>query len=146
MDAPTDSNLHLYLKELQKHNCKHVVRVCDPTYSTDALIKEGIEVHHWPFPDGYPPPDGVINEWLSLLKGVFSKNKDKDSNETIAVHCVAGLGRAPVLVAIALIEKGMDPLEAVEYIRQRRRGAINAKQLKWLEAYKRKKKSGCIVM
>lgn len=46
--------------------------------------------------------------------------------------------RAPVLVAIALIEGGMSPLDAVMYIRERRRGAINNRQLKFLESYKRR--------
>ena len=36
----------------------------------------------------------------------------------VAVHCVAGLGRAPVMVAIALIELGMKYEEAVETIRE----------------------------
>ena len=45
MDAPTDSNLPLYIQELQKHNVKDIVRVCDPTYSTDSLAKVGISVH-----------------------------------------------------------------------------------------------------
>jgi protein tyrosine phosphatase type 4A len=35
----------------------------------------------------------------------------------VAVHCVAGLGRAPVLVAIALMELGMKYEDAVELIR-----------------------------
>jgi hypothetical protein len=47
----------------------------------------------------------------------------------VAVHCVAGLGRAPCLVAIALVEQGMEALEAIQFVRQRRRGAINNKQL-----------------
>ena len=51
---------------------------------------------------------------------------------TIAVHCVAGLGRAPVLVAIALIEAGMDPLDSIENIRSKRRGAFNKPQIAFL--------------
>jgi hypothetical protein len=58
-----------------------------------------------------------------------------------AVHCVAGLGRAPALVAIALIESGMSPLDTIEYVRRRRRGAFNTVQLGWLmETYKPKGK------
>ncbi|KAI9168536.1 Protein tyrosine phosphatase type IVA 2 [Blastocladiella emersonii ATCC 22665] len=55
---------------------------------------------------------------------------------TIAVHCVAGLGRAPVLIAVALIEHGMSPLDAIEYVRARRRGAFNTTQVKYLDGYK----------
>lgn len=53
--------------------------------------------------------------------------------------------RAPVLVAIALIEEGMSPLDSVVYIRERRRGAINNKQLKYIESYKRRSKGKCII-
>ena len=69
------------------------------------------------------------------------KAKDKDT-PCIAVHCVAGLGRAPVLVAIALIEHGKEAVEAVSFIRERRRGAINAVQLAYLESYKPTRRSG----
>uniref|UniRef100_A0A7N5KFW9 Protein tyrosine phosphatase type IVA 3 n=1 Tax=Ailuropoda melanoleuca TaxID=9646 RepID=A0A7N5KFW9_AILME len=56
----------------------------------------------------------------------------------VAVHCVAGLGRAPVLVALALIECGMKYEDAVQFIRQKRRGAFNSKQLLYLEKYRPK--------
>lgn len=53
---------------------------------------------------------------------------------------------APVLVAIALIESGMSPLDSVSFIRARRRGAINNKQLKYIENYKRRSKSAkCVI-
>jgi protein tyrosine phosphatase type IVA len=56
----------------------------------------------------------------------------------IAVHCIAGLGRAPVMIAIALIEFGnMDPIDAVQFIRSRRRGAINNTQINYLQSYKK---------
>lgn len=110
------------------------------------------------FPDGSAPPDDIINSWLEICNRRFKKKepaKDESGNElsimyddpAIAVHCVAGLGRAPVLVAIALMEEGLEPLEAVNIIRGKRRGAINRKQLKYLENdYKRRKKSRCTIM
>lgn len=55
---------------------------------------------------------------------------------------------APVLVAIALIEFGLDPINAVEHIRKFRRGAINLRQLKYLEKYqpRRGHKAKCAIM
>ena len=76
----------------------------------------------------------------------------KSTSPTIAVHCVAGLGRAPVLVAIALIEFAkMDPVDAAQLVRKHRRGAINNTQLDWLNRYQRRFKKGiasscCVVM
>ncbi len=66
---------------------------------------------------------------------------------SIAVHCVAGLGRAPVLVAIALVERAnMGALDAITFIRARRRGAINLTQMKFIEEYYKKKKGKCLIM
>lgn len=48
---------------------------------------------------------------------VISSYQD-DPEACVAVHCVAGLGRAPVLVALALIELGLKYEEAVEMIRE----------------------------
>ncbi len=107
-----------------------------------------------PYPDGHSPPDDVLNRWLDIVHERFLANANMSTKPTIAVHCVAGLGRAPVLVAIALIEfSGMDPVEAVVLIRKHRRGAINDKQLNFLETYQRRYRRGggpgggcCIVM
>ncbi|KAF0992852.1 hypothetical protein HZS_563, partial [Henneguya salminicola] len=85
-----------------------------------------------PFDDGGYPEKEIIDEWLALIKKIFTDHPGC----TVAVHCVAGLGRAPVMVAIALIECGMKYEEAVTYIRNRRRGAINSRQLEFLERYK----------
>ncbi|GAA6088170.1 protein tyrosine phosphatase type IVA 3 [Tachysurus ichikawai] len=90
----------------------------------------------WPFDDGAPPPSKVVEDWLSLLRRRFME----EPGCCVAVHCVAGLGRAPVLVALALIECGMKYEDAIQFIRQKRRGAINSKQLTYLEKYRPKQR------
>ena len=45
LDAPNDSNVHIYLEALKKENVGHVVRVCDPSYDTASLLENNIAVH-----------------------------------------------------------------------------------------------------
>lgn len=141
-DRPTDDTLPAYIEMLKKHKVKHLVRVCEPSYNVEDIEKQGIEVHDWPCEDGAPPPKDVRQKWLKLCKETF----DASAVDSIAVHCVAGLGRAPVLVAISLIEGGMTPEDAVLFIRKHRHGAINKRQLLFLQDYKPSSRGGCVIM
>ncbi|KNE54486.1 hypothetical protein AMAG_00457 [Allomyces macrogynus ATCC 38327] len=230
LDCPTDSTLPAAMKIFDKEHVTDVVRVCEPTYSTDLLVAAGIHVHDLPFKDGGVPPPAIVHRFLDLVEARFgpigsaggsgavdttptrrarrsgspvtnsnaaaaaasnaslaapmptlmtsasnsslaaainapalparplSRSRSRPPSldsavstgsapaamqssipvpaaaprddlsgppPTMAVHCVAGLGRAPVLIAVALIEYGMPPLEAIEYVRARRRGAFN---------------------
>ncbi|CCW71723.1 unnamed protein product [Phytomonas sp. Hart1] len=133
MGAPSPSSLPNYVAFLQRHHVKHLVRACGPTYNSQLVEESGIQVHSLGFDDGAPPTQAVVNKWLDLL----SQEAGQSPPPTIAVHCVAGLGRASILVALAQVEFGnMVPLDAIGYIRERRKGAINQVQLHWLMRYK----------
>lgn len=91
-----------------------VVRVCEPSYKIDELATQNIEVFDLGYDDGTFPPTKIVEEWFKILKKEFTDKPDC----CVAVHCVAGLGRAPVMVALALIELGLKYEEAVELIRE----------------------------
>ncbi|XP_030627763.1 protein tyrosine phosphatase type IVA 1 [Chanos chanos] len=131
---PTNITLKKFIEELKKYGVKTLVRVCEATYDASVVEREGIQVLDWPFDDGAPPSKQIVDDWLNLLRVKFHK----EAGCCVAVHCVAGLGRAPVLVALALIERGMKYEDAVQFIRQKRRGAFNSKQLLYLERYRPK--------
>ncbi|XP_033058189.1 protein tyrosine phosphatase type IVA 3 [Trachypithecus francoisi] len=133
---PTNATLSTFIEDLKKYGATTVVRVCEVTYDKTPLENDGITVVDWPFDDGAPPPGKVVEDWLSLVKAKFCEAP----GSCVAVHCVAGLGRAPVLVALALIESGMKYEDAIQFIRQKRRGAINSKQLTYLEKYRPKQR------
>ncbi|KAJ3033920.1 Protein tyrosine phosphatase type IVA 3 [Rhizophlyctis rosea] len=115
-----------YAPILKEHNITYVLRLCDASqYDSQELASEGIEVIDWPFEDGSAPPDTIILSFRSFLASL-------PPSSTIAIHCVSGIGRAPVLATVGLIDSGIDPMEAVEIVRKHRRGALNKKQLAWL--------------
>ena len=147
MDAPTQSSLPFYIQEMKKHNVSEVVRVCEPTYMYGSEFSAaGINLHEMEYKDGTSPEKELIYSWLKLVEETFFSGRSScplsNNGPCIAVHCVAGLGRAPVMVAIALVEfAGMDPVEAVSFLQSKRRGAINEKQLMYLSGYKKMYKS-----
>lgn len=146
-ERPSEKTMDAYLTEVLRHKASYIVRVGGAPYDTSQLLEQDIQVVDLHFADGTAPSVDIIAEWCRLLR---SKRADHP-NFCVAVHCVAGLGRAPVLVAIALIELGMRYEDAVEFIRQRRKGAINAKQLDFLSKYRPKsrlsvKKKACVIM
>lgn len=134
-EQPQDATLQNYIKILKENGVTHLVCATDPTYTTQDLIVAGVHFTELAFPDGSPPTQEIIDQWLDLLGKEFTDNP----NMCVGVHCVTGLGRAPVLVAVALIELGMKFEDAVDLIRAKRRGAINKKQLEFLSKYKRRK-------
>ncbi|XP_027982612.1 protein tyrosine phosphatase type IVA 1-like isoform X3 [Eumetopias jubatus] len=106
--SPTSATFNKFIEELKKYG-----------------------VLDWPFDDGSSPSNQIVDDWLTLVNIKFRE----EPGCCIAVHCVAGLGRTPVLVALALIEGGMKNEDAVQFIRQKQRGAFNSKQLLYLEKY-----------
>ena len=138
-DAPTDRNMQLYIKEFKKHNVVRIVRTCEQTYSTEQLTQMNIKCTALNFADGTGPSTQQITSWLRIVKKTFKQSP----NSTLGVHCVAGLGRAPLLVCVALIEDGVSPQKAIEMVRNVRSGALNSNQIRWLRKYH--KKSLCII-
>lgn len=128
-ETPNDSTIGSFINQLNKHGIKHVVRLCGQTYDPTPILKSNILFYDWEYPDGsIPTPELVIN-WKQLVK----------LNEPILVHCLAGLGRAPLFAAIGLIEKKMEQYDAICFIREKRPGAFNSKQINWLIKYKPEK-------
>jgi protein tyrosine phosphatase type 4A len=98
-DAPCNTNIDDYVKELQKHQIKNVVRCCDATYEKDKMIQGGINVYEMAFADGDMPPKEIYHKFLELVEENFSVSQKKQSQFDlkekgfpIGVHCIAGLG------------------------------------------------------
>ena len=153
MDAPTRANTPEYVERLLSYGVTELVRTCEGIYDDGVFLQAGITCHDFHFADGSAPPSNLLNRWLSLVKSTFpSVKRIRESEGTarcIAVHCLAGLGRAPLLVAIALIEGGLEYLDSAEFLRTKRPGVLNAQQITFLKAYRKhgiyETKSCCVI-
>jgi len=90
LDCPSEETLPKYLELLKQQSVTHLVRICDAdnTYDAQKLQDEGIIVHdEIKFQDGGVPDEHAIDKWLQLTN---------ESRGIIGVHCVSGIGRAPV--------------------------------------------------
>jgi len=145
--TPQPNNLQRWIDLWNAEGVKNVVRACEPTYDAAVLQAAGITLHEMEYSDGSNPSPEMIDKWLQLVETVFPRrgHAPPEVGTAIAVHCVAGLGRAPLFVVLAFVERGMKNLEAVDFVRSQRRGSVNAKQLEFVRGYQRRHK-GCLIM
>jgi len=61
---------------------------------------------------------------------------DEQTPCRIAVHCRTGLGRAPIMVALALMKLGgLSGMRAIQKVRAQRSEAFNGRQINFLIAH-----------
>lgn len=142
--CPDPNNLQTYKDLLLKNNIKTLVKLCDgDIYDIAYLEHHGITVINIPIDDGTTPDKQVIKNWINIIKNEFDKN-----NRTIAVHCMSGLGRAPLFVCVGLIliDK-IDPIIAITEVRNVIKGALNTNQINFLQTLKTKDSfiNGCTI-
>jgi protein tyrosine phosphatase type 4A len=52
------------------------------------------------------------------------------------MHCVSGLGRAPIMLAYLMVKYcDINNIESIVKIRKKIKGSINSKQLEWIQYY-----------
>ena len=81
----------------------------------DALARASLRFLHLPTPDLHP----VTLEMLD--QGVAFAREHLDRNERVLIHCQHGIGRSAMLALCVMVDRGMEPLQALTQAKQRRR-------------------------
>lgn len=106
------------LEELAAHGIRRVVNLHLGAHAEGRLATYGMRELHLPVEDMTAPSTSQITEALAAIDEATRKG------EPVAVHCVAGLGRAGTIVACWLVTQGMDPDAAIKRVRELRPGSI----------------------
>jgi len=141
--APAAKDLETYIDRIVKCGVQHVVKVCDVDYDSANFSRHNVAFYDMNFADGSHPSSDIIQRWLQLCLN------NTDQHKGIAIHCAAGLGRAPLMCGLLLIETGMSAIDAIELLRSHIRGCLNTKQINFLISYcpsSRRKSHSCMIM
>lgn len=80
-----------------------------------------LEWWHLPIEDMCAPDLAFEARWPTVSTAVHALLEE---GSAVMVHCRGGFGRAGTIAARLLIERGMEPLEAIAAVRKARPGAI----------------------
>jgi protein tyrosine phosphatase type 4A len=129
-DCPSNDTLPIYIQVFSTENVKDLIRISqNDVYDKATLEMEGIKV--WDdlkFEDGTVPSPQIVAKLRNIIRYIVLRGEKPG----LAIHCVSGIGRAPLFATISLCDYGMDPLDAIELVRSKRRGSLNRKQVDWI--------------
>lgn len=129
--SPSESNIDEYMKMLKNKSVDLVIKMTNENlYDTAIYEKNNIKYIYFFVDDGEILTDKQIFYLLDIIT----------DHKSICIHCSAGLGRAPLALALILILKfNQDPFSTIEEIRTEIPFAFNNKQINFLTKLKRSK-------
>ena len=92
-----------------------------------SVPRDGVLVH-WPIEDGPAPDPETLRGVASLIASWLR------SGAVVYVHCQAGMNRSALVTARVLMEQGLTAEEAIQAVRDRRRGSLSDEYADWLRA------------
>lgn len=105
---------------------------------SEAASRRGIAFVRIPMEDrGTPASTAKVDEVVREM------DKHRASGGHVAVHCRQGLGRAPLVVAAALVRSGMGPEDAWSLIAERRDKPVpdTEEQGQWIQSFAERRPS-----
>ncbi len=97
---------------------------------SEAVAEAGMAWLHLPICDMRAPDDAAMQAWRAMSPRL---HRLLEGGGKLLIHCRGGLGRAGTIAALLLIERGMDPDQAMAQVRAARPGAIETRpQECWL--------------
>ena len=138
-ETPTEINITEYIYLIQKNNINLIISLSEnKKYDPDIFKTINIDYLHFPIKDGTTPTDEQIKKITLFLSRYNS----------IAFHCDAGMGRAPLFLAISfMLLFNYKPANIIEKIREKEKKALNTIQVSYLFSFKRKRyiDNNCII-
>ncbi|WP_342363067.1 dual specificity protein phosphatase family protein [Terrarubrum flagellatum] len=97
-----------------------------------VAARAGLAWLHLPIADFSTPDTAFLARWREEGRGIHAR---LDRGEAIAIHCRAGLGRTGTVAAMILVERSLQPREAIAAVREARPGTIETtEQQAWVRA------------
>lgn len=120
----TFGDISFYGATLKTNNINTVISLIPVSKKLD-----GFDNYLLTYDDGDFPPESVTNNFDKIINHTIKKYHTLN----VAIHCKAGLGRSPTLVAYFLIKfLNYQPIDAINYMRNYIPHCINTRQLTYL--------------
>lgn len=157
--SPKPSSIEKFSRFMKDKEVTDILCFYDHDYDTNVFSRDNINFHDLAFQDGMYPDSELIKKFDRIIDKIIERTNlipESDGNGIIVINmqCQSGLGRAPTMLAYLLITRcGYNNYESVKFIRCKRTGSFNAKQLKWIMNTKFKRiktnsenKTDCIIL
>lgn len=127
--APWARDLDTDLRAIQQADAGTLITALTAAEMRDLSISDlglaatglGMRWMHLPLPDGSAPDTAWFTRWAEAAPEMHRR---LEAGETLIFHCRGGLERAPMMVALLMMERGIELSAALERIARSREGAM----------------------